>query len=85
MLVGNLVGSGEKKEREKMQVDQKTKLNPIPCSFCGVVIVYANCTRLAFPIGDYMSFVEFKRASYIEVQCGKCAEKTIVRNPQRRR
>jgi ribosomal protein S27E len=71
-------------EAEMMQTKTQN-LNPIKCQFCGVVIVYANCTRLAFPIGDYMSFVEFKRASYIEVQCGKCAEKTIVRNPQVRR
>jgi hypothetical protein len=82
MLVGNLVGSGEKKERGKMQVDQKTKLNPKPCDFCGVIIVYTNCTKLAFPCGEIWSYIEFKKARYIDVTCGECHETTVVRNPK---
>jgi hypothetical protein len=63
-------------------------MKPIPCKNeeCdNPNIALANCDKIGFVFGDYISTIQFKRASYIEVQCGKCAEKTVVRNPQRRR
>lgn len=58
------------------------KMKPILCRFCGEQIALSNCDKLGFKIGDYVTTIEFKKARYIEVTCGKCKEKTLVRNPK---
>jgi phage FluMu protein Com len=66
-------------------VETIPNLKSIPCGnkHCdNPQIVQSNCTKLAFRIGDFISEIEFKKARYIEVRCGKCKEITLVRNPK---
>lgn len=57
-------------------------LKSVPCSFCGRFLVYANCNKISFPVGDYLSEIEFKKAKYFDIVCGICHETTKVRNPK---